>query len=128
MGWFNDQAPRHGGYIIGVRAITTEGGSIRFRALGAQDDDGRRELPLRIVQVGCDCGWRSQRLRAPYGTTSSALVVFRGGEQERETVVERKPFETVCRELWREHALSATDSGARWRRRRVAGPYCRLEV
>ncbi len=24
MGWFNDQAPPHEGYMIGIRAVTTE--------------------------------------------------------------------------------------------------------
>jgi hypothetical protein len=111
MGWFNEQAPRHEGYLLGIRAITTEGGSIGFRALGGDDDDGRTDLPLQIVQVGCDCGWRSQRLRAPLGTTWSGIVMLPRAEQEKETAVGRKPFETVCRELWREHAVGSTVAG-----------------
>lgn len=91
--------------------MTTERGSIRFRELGPEDDDGR-EVPVRIIQVGCDCGWRSQRLRAPLGTTWSGVVFLPRSEQERETAEgPAKPFETVCRELWREHALSAAKSG-----------------
>jgi hypothetical protein len=111
MAWFNEQAPRHEGYIIGLRPVTTEAGSIDFRALGDEDDDGRTEVPLRIVQVGCDCGWRSQRLRAPLGTTWSGFVLLPRAEQERETAGGPKPFETVCRELWREHAISSTTAG-----------------
>lgn len=111
MGWFNDQAPRHEGYLVGLRTITTEGGSVGFRALESEDDDGRQELPLRIVQVGCDCGWRSQRLRAPFGTMWSGLVVLPRAEQERETAAGSIPFEIVCRDLWREHAIGSTLAG-----------------
>jgi hypothetical protein len=64
VGWFNDAAPRHEGYMKAVRAGTNECGSTTFREL---EDDDAREGPagVQIVQVGCDCGWRSQRLRAP---------------------------------------------------------------
>jgi hypothetical protein len=114
MGWFNEQAPRHAGYMVGIRAITTEGGSIGFRSLRDEDDDGRTEIPLRIVQVGCDCGWRSQRLRAPLGTTWSGFVMLPRVEQERETAIGsllgRKPFETICRERWRERMRSLRPS------------------
>jgi hypothetical protein len=108
--WLNDRAPRHEGYLVGIRTVTTEGGSTKFRELENADDDGR-EHPLSIVQVGCDCGWRSSRLKAPYGTRWMGRVELPRDEQERETASARKPFETTCRELWREHAVGSTEAG-----------------
>lgn len=110
MGWFNDFAPRHEGYLIGVVSGQNERGSIAFRELGADDSD---KSALRIVQVGCDCGWRSQRLRAPYGTAYHGFVMLPPHECDGydEKLLGRKPFETVCRELWREHAVSCTHAG-----------------
>lgn len=61
MGWFNDSAPRHEGYLIGIRSATNERGSIVFRELGA-DEHECEGITLRIVHVGCDCGWRSHQL------------------------------------------------------------------
>lgn len=112
MAWYNDGAPRHEGYLIGIRSGTNKRGSIVFRELGIDDDEGR-DVGLRAVQVGCSCGWRSQRLRAPYGTTWNQMVQLPRHEcemYETSHALERKPFETSCRELWREHALSATQA------------------
>lgn len=105
MGWVNENAPRHEGYLLAVRAGTNELGSVTFRQL---DDDDAKDGPVqvRIVQIGCDCGWRSQRLRAPQGTTWDGIVLIPCGAQEAEST-----FEARCRELWREHAFGATVTG-----------------
>jgi hypothetical protein len=111
MGWFNDEAPRHEGFMQAVRAGTNERGSITFREL---DDEDAREgaVGVRIVQVGCDCGWRSQRLRAPHGTTWDGMVLLPRHEAERDSApAGSKPFESVCRELWRQHAIGAASAG-----------------
>lgn len=110
MGWFNERAPRHEGYVIGIGSGTNERGSTVFRELGS-DDDGQK-LELRIVQVGCDCGWRSQRLRAPCGTTWDQWVEFPRTECDGNDagLSGRKPFETLCRDLWRDHAIGATEA------------------
>lgn len=49
---------------------------------------------------------------APYGTTWDGMVLLPRGEQETEVApVGSKPFETLCRELWREHAITAAEAG-----------------
>lgn len=110
MSWFNEMAPRHEGYLLGIRRGTNERGSIVFRQLGTEREEA--PLPIEIVQVGCDCGWRSQRLRAPHGTTWNQLVELPRHECERaeDSPLGRKPFEAVCRDLWREHAISSTQA------------------
>ncbi len=81
-----------------------------FREL---DDEDAQKGPVHvgIVQVGCDCGWRSQRLRAPYGTTWDGIVLLPRGEQETEEVppVGVKPFETIWRDRWRKHAIGSSE-------------------
>ena len=100
MGWINcDFDPRgiHEGYLVGV--VPRRGpDSWLYRELSsANGDDDRREIPLRFVQVGCDCGWRSPRIEAPMGTHYWPSYV-------------EAPewFEDDCRKRWREHVKRET--------------------
>jgi hypothetical protein len=100
MGWFNDEFPGHEGYIVGLVPVDLEAA----RAAGALDLGGEewrqyldrhgrpvcwRELSskgaagepdkhqtVRVIQVGCDCGWRSQHFYAPSGTRFAPSIVL----------------------------------------------------
>ena len=69
MGWFNDNAPGHEGYVIGLveddKGETWSPSGKRLRKLGT-GDKARTRIPF--VQVACDCGWRSKVFIAPIGT------------------------------------------------------------
>lgn len=60
MGWFNDAAPGHEGFTIGLRRQ-----DYGWRELGPDDTDPR----VDALQIECECGWRSPRLPAPDGAT-----------------------------------------------------------
>jgi len=70
MGWLRDSGEDwsydHEGYVVAVEHDTFS--VPEWREVGV-DDAPRGEFPLRWVQVSCSCGWRSQRLIAPLGTT-----------------------------------------------------------
>ena len=92
MGWMFSNAPEHEGYLIGI----VQQDELRWRELGFDDEArarGRRYgIPLSMIQVGCDCGWRSPRIAAPFGTYWSPFIVNT-----------REEFEEEMRERWREH-------------------------
>lgn len=68
MGWLNENG--HEGFVVGVDPDD------RHRELGLADSERRIEH-VHHVRVGCDCGWRSETLVAPLGTTwMPCTVVF----------------------------------------------------
>lgn len=88
MGWFSGepQDDGHEGYIV---AVVREDGS--FRELSYPLDRENRD-DIAIVQVGCDCGWRSPRMHAPFGTRFRPYIVMTS-----------PGFEEVCLDLWKAH-------------------------
>lgn len=100
MGWCNpdlDPDARHEGYLVGLVPAANRDGTLstwRYRELSSEsgDDPGRTDQPLRTVQVGCECGWRSPRLDAPWGTMWVPFMVFAP-----------EAFEEDARRYWREH-------------------------
>jgi hypothetical protein len=85
--------------------------NVRFRELGPADHLWAADHPVAIVQIACDCGWRSARYRPPAGTTwSPTIVELPGG-----AVANR--FEEQARALWRahvdDHAVGQLDHGTR---------------
>ncbi|MBV8979289.1 MAG: hypothetical protein JO086_00135 [Acidimicrobiia bacterium] len=68
MGWFSSDHPGHEGYVVGLVPRS----EWAWRELTTGDDG---EHPLRMIAVGCDCGWRSPRLYAPPGTRWSPYIV-----------------------------------------------------
>lgn len=89
MGWVCDQdtpdGHPHEGYLVAVEPVTEtndRGYEIRtgaWRDVGAnwnRERDGQPCLDVSHVQMACDCGWRSQRMLAPLGTTWSPCTVF----------------------------------------------------
>ena len=92
MGWINDSAPGHEGYLIGIVPALNPDDTLRYRELCLATDADRDNVILRHVQVGCDCGWRSPRLAAPSST------------RWRPSAVEAPlRFEEHARLLWHEH-------------------------
>jgi hypothetical protein len=67
MGWQNEDAPGHEGYLIGLEPAPQDPGT--WRELRYPDDKDRTLPSVEMFQVGCDCGWRSPRFRAPLGTS-----------------------------------------------------------
>lgn len=90
MGWLRDDKPGHEGYVVGL--VRSDAG---WRELGGTEDGPDR--PLTYVQVGCDCGWRSSRLRAPFGTTWMPSIVC----------LPREAHEDRAYAIWDEHMRSA---------------------
>jgi hypothetical protein len=90
MGWFRDDAVGHEGYVVAVVASGPE-----FRELRYPHDTASQ--PVRVIQVACSCGWRSQRLEAPPGTRYEPFVVEFTREDDREAMAE----------VWDSHAKSA---------------------
>lgn len=96
MGWISDH-PEHEGYLVGVEQ--TRNGL--FRELGYPADVGRAERPLALVQVACDCGWRSPRLPALPGTRWAPCTVSAPASLESAAIA-----------LWREHVEHETTAAA----------------
>jgi predicted HAD superfamily Cof-like phosphohydrolase len=84
MGWLNFDAPEHEGYLV----APVDDGRGRTRELGLDDPD----QPIAVVQVGCDCGWRSQRIHAPFSTRFAPS-----------TVLTTDDFEERARGIWHAH-------------------------
>lgn len=98
MGWLNDKAPGHEGWLVAL-VRDEERGLARndyFREMDLEDVRSLRceaaPRPGMNMQVGCDCGWRSPRMRAPSGAEWHPFML---------TVDEAT--EDACRALWREH-------------------------
>ena len=88
MGWIiEDDHPKaydHEGFVVGVVKVDW-----LWHELGLDDAESARPTPIALswVQVGCECGWRSQRLVAPFETTwSPCSVFFRRDDLEEEFV------------------------------------------
>lgn len=125
MTWIRDDTPGHEGDLLGLvvvdyarRADGAYAGEFTLRY-----GDPYRELHgatdgpstlwygryLSVVQLGCTCGWRSERLEAP---TSAC---WRG-------YVDALPwFQEQCRNLWAAHA-KGTVFGAQEAMKARAGP------
>jgi hypothetical protein len=111
MGWFNDNAPGHEGYLIAN--IVEDGRFVKvdeavYWKLTVMP---RRGLHVSIVQVECECGWRSPRLRAPMHTTWAPCIVLIG-------TTFREDFEAFAEALWTEHCRAAAEhtivNGVTW--------------
>jgi hypothetical protein len=113
MGWTCEDG-QHEGFFVAT--VATD--SWRFRELSADTAavpggprSGDKGQPVSVVQIACDCGWRSARLRAPAGTTwyPNTVELADGAAAFR--------FEAQCRELWRNHtqhhAVGQLDDGTR---------------
>jgi hypothetical protein len=90
MGWCtgDNEDAGHEGYIVSL--VRPADGAF-WRELCYPNDIG--EQSIAVVQVGCDCGWRSPRMHAPFGTSFAPFV----------TILKDEAFEERCRELWHEH-------------------------
>ena len=123
MGWFydDDDVRGHEGYLIG---LVEEGrGSMLFRELTLRHDgnDVHNPLPLEFVCVGCDCGWRSPRLRVPAGTNWTPSHVWLATGLSDEVI---EGYEESARKIWRAHVeqirkdgdprLHVDEDGYRW--------------
>lgn len=102
MGW---QSDRHGlDHEGGLVGVIEERGHLRELSY-----PGDSEIPpqhVTVVQVGCSCGWRSQRLRAPTGTLWHPFSVTLP-ERERASASPGLPtFEDRAAALWEEHCSS----------------------
>jgi hypothetical protein len=70
--WTSDSTPGHAGYLVALTPRADVGrvamqvliGDDEWRPLGSADVDHEGAY-LRVVQVGCTCGWRSSRVEAP---------------------------------------------------------------
>lgn len=102
MGWFFGDLPGHEGYVVGLVAELRPGGFTAWMELAYPAEHLPRELPVDVIQVGCECGWRSRRFRAPAGTTWSPHIVVLGNDE-----VESE----ACR-LWQRHIEEEQSRGA----------------
>lgn len=84
MGWCSD-SPEHEGYLVGL----VKDGGYRWRELHAEDGG---IVDLKMVQVGCECGWRSGRIATPYDTSFTPSIVCTSPE-----------FEELGHRLWLDH-------------------------
>jgi hypothetical protein len=96
MGWFRfDDPDNHEGFVVGV----VRDGEYRWRELGLDDRD---PIAVTTIQIGCECGWRSQRLTAPLGTAWAPCCVFFPGRSD-------SIFETP--EMWEDLAAAIWATG-----------------
>lgn len=90
MGWLDVELPDHEGFIVGVEEIPGRRGF--YQQLPTGRDEKQQPRKIKLVQVACDCGWRSSRIRAPLST-----------EWMPYTVIADEWFEDIARALWKEH-------------------------
>ncbi|MBE7524684.1 MAG: hypothetical protein HS109_20275 [Burkholderiales bacterium] len=107
MGLFSSNHPGHEGYLIGLvkddeRGLAAEG---HMRRLAYPHDDGDRRV--EVLQVGCDCGWRSARFSAPTGTTWSPFTVH-VPDYYADAV------DALKREMWERHLGDPPDLHRAW--------------
>lgn len=93
MGWFHPDRPGHEGFLVAL----VPDGSGGHRELGYRSSDEERR-PVDLVQVGCECGWRSARMQAPDGTEYAPYIVHAP-----------EAFEEACKKLWTHHAAQHFD-------------------
>ncbi len=98
MGWcassIDDPEGVHEGYLVPLE----RSGSL-WREIYYPDNAVREQLDA--VCIGCDCGWRSPRLLAPFGTSYHPFAVTAS-----------EWFEEQARALWRKHVRDCKS----WRR------------
>ena len=87
MGWFYEDNVKHEGYIVGV----VEEGPQLFRELSYSRSD--KEQQVNWIQIGCECGWRTQRFHAPLGTSYFPHTIF----------LRDKQVEDEARAIWQNH-------------------------
>jgi hypothetical protein len=66
MGWQTSDVPGHEGFLVGL--VHDAAGRDGWRELRSPADDAER-TNIEMFQVGCECGWRSPRFRAPPDTS-----------------------------------------------------------
>lgn len=78
MGWMRDNGEEwsyaHEGYLVAVEKVDGQWREI------TPSDEHRGEFEVSHVQVACECGWRSERLVAPLGTTWAPCSVMTTSE------------------------------------------------
>jgi hypothetical protein len=100
MGWINEEAPTHEGYIAGF----VDGGRGRLREIGYPEDD-KPISAVGIIGAACSCGWRSKRFHAPLGTEWGPFVLLIRSEHTENQLVG----------LWAEHVKAELEPRGRLR-------------
>lgn len=117
MGWMTceDGTEGHEGYLIGLVpeiGKTIDGGEYEsevLRELTYHRDGSRQEnVPLQWVCVGCECGWRSSRLRAPSGTFWTPCHVSLASGRD-DSISEG--YEESARKIWVAHVADVRTHG-----------------
>jgi hypothetical protein len=110
VGWVSDDG-FHEGYLVALwkNHLDTNPGwrEVPYAELYAERREGERhprEGLVDILQVACDCGWRSPRIWAPPGTEWGPYSV---GAPEW--------FEADALALWKEHVELEVRRGDRFR-------------
>jgi len=93
MGWLREDGRsdqhEHEGYLV---AVEREPDGWPWREIGGVADEARaREhgpIEVRWIQVACDCGWRSQRLVAPFMAEWSPCSVFLRTDRDEDEFIE----------------------------------------
>jgi hypothetical protein len=102
MGWTLDEAPGCEGYLVGlVHEVPRGQSSPRWRELCYLDDQFSLVQP-DAVQVGCDCGWGSERLAVPLGAAWRPFMVVLADQRSDE----------MARLIWRAHIERRLDPRA----------------
>lgn len=95
MGWVNEDAPEHEGYVVGLVEEETVGTYVRLRELAYPKDEYRLSQ-VGYFQSACECGWRSRRFVAPVKAECSPFRLELGDPA----------MEEEARQLWRGHCES----------------------
>lgn len=91
MGWLSNDL-QHEGFIVAVDPDD------RHRELGLEDCH-RADVRVNHVRVGCDCGWRSSTLVAPFGAVwFPCTVMFSAFDEER--------IDAIAHGIWRDEHLA----------------------
>lgn len=108
MGWQHEEhGLEHEGYLIG---LVDDGGRGLFRELTLRHDGNIQDaIQLEHVSVGCDCGWRSSRMRAPSGTEWTPCQVWLA--QGRDDSI-AEGYEESARKIWLAHVADVREHGA----------------
>lgn len=98
MGWIHEDSPGHEGYVVGLVPEVRPGGYARWHELGYPGDEYPQPVRVRVIQIGCDCGWRSQRFVAPAGAEWHPFRVS----------LNDKVVEADAESLWLQHIHQAS--------------------
>lgn len=117
MGWQSIEAglEEHEGYLVGLvresgktlDGIEYESETLReltYHRDGTRQDD----VPIQWVCVGCECGWRSPRLRAPTGTHWTPCHVWLAWGRD-DSIIEG--YEESARKIWVAHVAEVRAHG-----------------